>query len=115
MSECVSQGAECPQLPHDGAVLVQACREKEMTCPKLASSGRCKVVVLAIETGGRWSEDVGTLKSARRSILCENRGGRECWPSPSVCLSQRPARCTSWCLAVLYECDPRWAVALWDF
>ena len=42
---------------HDGTVLVQARQDKETTYPELASSGRYKLVVLAIETGGRWSEE----------------------------------------------------------
>ena len=41
----------------DGAVLVQARTDKETTCPELVESGRCWLVVIAIETGGRWSEE----------------------------------------------------------
>ena len=52
----------------DGAVLLQARRDKETTYPELASSGRCKLVVLAIETGGRWSEEaVQTMKMLAHS------------------------------------------------
>ena len=40
-----------------GAVLQQARRDKETTYPELVRSGRCRLVVLAMETGGRWSED----------------------------------------------------------
>ena len=35
----------------------QARHDKESTYPEIATSGRCKLVVLAIETGGRWSEE----------------------------------------------------------
>ena len=41
----------------DGAVLAQARHDKERTYPEIATSGRCKFVVMAIETGGRWSEE----------------------------------------------------------
>ena len=40
----------------DGAVLIQARKDKETTHPELAG-GRCKVVVVGIETGGRWAEE----------------------------------------------------------
>ena len=40
----------------DGAVLIQARRDKETTYPELAG-GRCKLVVVGIETGGRWAEE----------------------------------------------------------
>ena len=41
----------------DGAILLEARRDKEATYPELASSTRCRLVVLALETGGRWSEE----------------------------------------------------------
>ena len=41
----------------DGAVLLTARRDKEATYPELATSTRCRLVVVAIETGGRWSEE----------------------------------------------------------
>ena len=41
----------------DGAVLVAARRDKEATYPEIAASGRCKLVVVGIETGGRWNEE----------------------------------------------------------
>ena len=44
-------------VDHDGAVLLQARQDKEATYPELASSGRCKLLVLAMETGGRRSEE----------------------------------------------------------
>ena len=31
--------------------------EGKTTCPELVRSGRCRLVVLAMETGGRWSEE----------------------------------------------------------
>ena len=50
---------------HDGVVLLQARQDEEATYPEPASSGRCKLVVPAIETGGRWSE--GTVQTLAHS------------------------------------------------
>ena len=41
----------------NGAVLQQGRRDTETTYPELVRSGRCCLVVLAMETGGRWSEE----------------------------------------------------------
>ena len=41
----------------DGAVLLTTRRDKEATYPELATSTRCRLVVVAIETGGRRSEE----------------------------------------------------------
>ena len=40
----------------DGAVLLKARTDKEMRYPELMT-GRCRLVVVAIETGGRWSDE----------------------------------------------------------
>ena len=40
----------------DGAVLARARADKEATYPELLT-GRCRLVVMAIETGGRWSSE----------------------------------------------------------
>lgn len=117
----------------DGAVLVQARQDKETTYPELASSGRCKLVVLAIETGGRWSEEaVHTMQQlahakAREApsfmqfpvaLMWERRWTRMlavcCAVSFAASLVE-PARNTTWCrtdgerplLADLFDCDPR--------
>ena len=42
-------------------MLVQARREKEATYPELLTSRRCRLVVVAIETGGRWSDEAAEL------------------------------------------------------
>ena len=43
---------------HDGAVLVEAWRRKERTYPEFLLPGsRARLVVLALETGGRWSSE----------------------------------------------------------
>ena len=41
----------------DGAVAQAARRDKEATYPELLSSKRCKLVVVALETGGRWADE----------------------------------------------------------
>ena len=41
----------------DGAMLTKARADKEAGYPELATSGRCKLIVMAMETGGRWSEE----------------------------------------------------------
>ena len=40
----------------DGALVLQVRRDKEATHLELASSGRCRLIVLASGTGGWWSE-----------------------------------------------------------
>ena len=65
---CASE-AHAQSADHDGAVLLQARQDKEATHPELASSGRCKLVMLTMETGGRWSEEaVQTLQIC--GVLC---------------------------------------------
>ena len=44
-----------------GAALQDARRRKERTYPELIGSRRCRLVVLGIETGGRWSEEASTF------------------------------------------------------
>ena len=41
----------------DGAVLSQSRLDKERKCPELLASRRCRLVEVAIETGGRWSDE----------------------------------------------------------
>ena len=45
----------------DGVALTLARRRKERTCPELTGSGRAKLVVIAGETGGRFSEETQTF------------------------------------------------------
>ena len=66
--------AQTHAASRDGIVLEQARREKENTYPELAESGRCKLVVLAIETGGRWSaEAVQVLRQLSHERLTKFR------------------------------------------
>ena len=37
--------------------MAQARAVEETTCPELVEFGRCRLVVVAIETGGRWSDE----------------------------------------------------------
>ena len=49
-----------PQLvaaEKDGAVLTQARRDREMKYPELVTGGRCRLVVVVKETGGRRSNE----------------------------------------------------------
>ena len=45
----------------DGAVLEQAREDKERTYPELVGCRRCQLVVVALETGGRWSQEAVTF------------------------------------------------------
>ena len=48
----------------NGAALHEARHDKESTYPELVDGPRCRLVVLGLETGGRWSvEAVDFLKS----------------------------------------------------
>ena len=52
----------------DGAALEQAREDKERTYPELALSRRCQLVVVALETGGCWSqESVAFLQQLARA------------------------------------------------
>ena len=53
-----SEEAQPGAAEEDGAVLAQAGRDKEVRYPELLTSRRCRLVVVAIETGGRWSDEV---------------------------------------------------------
>ena len=48
---------------HDGAALAQARRRKQRTNPELGGQGRARLVVLAAEVGGRWSEETRSFVS----------------------------------------------------
>ena len=41
----------------DGAAMADARKRKETRYPELCRSNRCKLVVTAMEVGGRWSEE----------------------------------------------------------
>ena len=71
---------------HDGAALRQARTRKERTHPELAGEwGRARLVVLAAEVGGHWSEEtaefLSSLSWAKVRELLEDlqRDGRRSW------------------------------------
>ena len=63
---------QCNAADIDGAVLINARRDKEAKHPELAATGRCKIVVGGIETGGWWSEGCGLLEA---TINLQGTGG----------------------------------------
>ena len=44
-----------------GAALAEARRAKERTFPEFADARRCRLVVLGLEVGGRWSAEAATF------------------------------------------------------
>ena len=44
-----------------GAALVEARRAKERTYPEFADAGRCRLIVLGLEVGGRWSAEAAAF------------------------------------------------------
>ena len=53
-----------------GAALALARRDKERTYPELVRMGRCRLVVFAVELGGRWSsEAAGFVRQLARPTL----------------------------------------------
>ena len=52
----------------DGATLTQARKDKEATFPQLVGSNRCRLVVVAFETGNRWSEEAVDVFTKARDV-----------------------------------------------
>ena len=90
----------------DGAALVAARRRKETTYPELVGPrGRAKLVVLAIEVGGRWSQETATflrlLAAAKAGTSAPFSGnalsrrgscaGQACWRVQSLELLRVPS------------------------
>ena len=105
----------------DEAVLLQARRDKETTYPELRA-GRCKLVVLGIETGGRWAEEAREVPAYMArcvSLAWERRWTRllstVCATSFAASLVKPVAQCDTVCcsggatpfLADLLGQDPR--------
>ena len=62
-----------------GAALALARKAKERTYPELRQSARCKLVVLALELGGRWSTEAATFvrllaRLRSRAVPASSRG-----------------------------------------
>ena len=111
----------------DGAVLTEARHDKEAKYAELCQGGRCQLVVVGIETGGRWSPEALSVEQLAASrareapsalrfstFLARGSGGVGCCPfraavqSPgNLCLQ----RTTSWkaltatCLSWLFCCQ----------
>ena len=66
-----------------GAALRHARRAKERTYPELCNSGRCRLVVLGIEAGGRWCPEAATF--LRLLARCRARSAPP--PLQSACIS----------------------------
>ena len=65
-----AQGLASPGAAHiNGAALLRARRDKELEYHELVAGNRCALVVVAVETGGRWSSEavdfVSSLAGAR--------------------------------------------------
>ena len=57
-SAVTANGRVCPNAATvDGAVFTRARLDKETKYAKLVESDRCQLVVVGIETGGRWSNE----------------------------------------------------------
>ena len=62
VSAVKADGSPQPQAAKkDGARLAEARRRKERKYPELLEARRCKLVVAAMEVGGRWSEEAWTF------------------------------------------------------
>ena len=118
----------------DGAALMVAREDKERIYPELTTSGRCRLVVVAIETGGRWSteavdfvrqlsfakaREVPSFMQFSTALAWERRWTRMlstvCSLSFAASLVEPSDTCETWCwtggepppLADLLEQDPR--------
>ena len=118
----------------DGAALMVAREDKERIYPELTTSGRCRLVAVAIETGGRWSTEAvdfvatnvlrqspggALLHAVLHSLAWERRWTRMlstvCSLSFAASLVEPSDTCETWCwtggepplLADLLEQDPR--------
>ena len=100
---CLAQGWNRPHprcVNEDGAALAQARRPQELRYPELAGQhGRAKLVVLASEVGGRWSEEcrqflcqLASAKTRNEPKVLRSRA-RQAWlhrrSSPLACSSAR--------------------------
>ena len=72
---------------HDGAALLRARADKERKYTELVHNDRCQLVVVALETGGRWSDEATAVGHGRSHRCCRGQpfsggceGGRGCCP-----------------------------------
>ena len=138
VSSCGVLSSEGEPHPHaadvDGAVLLEARRDKERTYPEVVAARSCRLVVVAIETGGMWSEEAVEFTTQLAFAKAREVPAYMHWPAvyawqrrwtrmlSTVCalsfaasLVGPPAQCESWCwtwgeaphLAELFSQDPR--------
>ena len=85
----------------DGAVLTQARVDKETKHPEIFTSGRCHLVVVVIETGGRWSDVAADLvwqlaqAKSREVPALMNRSVALAWERRWTRMLSMCARCPS--------------------
>ena len=93
-------GSPWPKTAQESGVRAEACREeKEGTYPEFHNSGRARLVVAAMEVGGRWSEEscafLRMLAASRASRLPPvlrrqaTLGYLNRWSSMLACAAQR--------------------------
>ena len=75
-----SDGWPQPNAAHtNGAALIRARRDKETKYAELVAGNRCRLVVVALETGGRWSDEA--FEFCRHAGWSTRAGSSPC-PSP---------------------------------
>ena len=84
----------------NGAVLMRAREDKEAKYHELLSSAKCRLVVVALETGGKWSSEAiefvtslaGSESLLRRCVNPLSTVGEEGGSGCCKCLSRGPLR-----------------------
>ena len=97
----------------DGAIANEVRQDKQDTYPELVATERCVLVVLALETGGRWSdealkfvEELAAAK-AREAPSRLRRSAMVAWQKRWVkLLSVAAARAFAQSLTAPHECGP---------
>ena len=60
----------------DGAVADEARKDKEAAYPELLEARRCSLVVVALETGGRWGEEAADFIDVTNDACKEYHSGK---------------------------------------
>ena len=97
----------------DGAIANEARQDKQDTYPELVASERCVLIVLALETGGRWSDEASKFveelaaAKAREAPPRLRRSARLAWQKRWIkLLSVAAARAFAQSLTAPDECGP---------
>ena len=91
-----------------GVALASARRKKARTCPELVAAGaRARLVVLALEVGGRWSQEASTFVK----LLAKAKVGARCGATPNGAGVEAPVEfdpgvrcCTRLCRLWMARC-----------